>query len=188
MSDEIERIHHNPPTALIPEKVGIGLFSTEVVVFHSESEVAIDFIQGIAKPYRVVRRVIMANSITKTFFEVLKNELNSPKKSNNSSYVENLKNKNYEESLNKNQQKDEDLEKREKVDDIYRELKIENDELSGFYANKVLINYGTDSICLDFISNIYPKSIVTSRIFVTNGTIIELLSALNKIFNNNDDK
>lgn len=185
MSDEIERIHHNPPTALIPEKIGMGLFSTEVVVFHSESEVAIDFIQGIAKPYRVVRRVIMANSIAKSFFEILNNELNSPKKNKNSSHVENLKNKNFEEVqiLNKNQQEDEDFEKKEKVDDIYSQLKIENNELNGFYANKILTNYGKDSLCLDFISNIYPKSIVTSRIFVTYSTIFELLKAFSKIFN-----
>lgn len=182
MSDEIERIHHNPPTALIPDKVGMGLFSTEVVVFHGENEVSIDFIQGIAKPYRMVRRVIMSNYVAKTFFEVLKNEL-SVKKSKNSSYVENLKNKN-DDFLEKNQdENEENYEKNEKVDDIYNNLKLENDELNGFYANKVLINYGKDSFCLDFISNIYPKSIVTSRIFVTNSTIFELLTAFNKIFN-----
>jgi len=183
MSDEIERIHHDPPTALIPEKVGVGLFATEVVVFHSENEVAIDFIQGIAKPYRVVRRVIITEKVAKTLNDTLKTELQT-NKSKNSSYVENLKNKNTQEIENISSQESTDFQKKEKVDDIYSGLKMENNELNGFYANKILVNYGKDSFCLDFISNIYPKSIVTSRIFMTKNSVLELLNALNKIFNN----
>lgn len=185
--DEFERINHDPVTALIPEQVSLGVYATEVVIFYGESETAIDFIQGIVKPYRIASRVILNNNLAKRFFKDLKEEMlaiggspsyiSSVKNISNESSVKNMSEEG--EADNKSENKSED----DKIEDIYDQLKIVNEQLSGVYANKILLVYGKDTFCMDFISNIYPKSIVVSRVFMSVNRTLELLGALKKIYN-----
>jgi polyhydroxyalkanoate synthesis regulator phasin len=168
---EDERIFYDPPTAIIPEDM-VGVFSTEVVIFYGENEVTIDFIQGIVKPFRLVSRIILNYEVAKKFFEDLKKQILSIEENKEFNHlVKNL----VEEYSNSNKQEP------QKVDDVYDDLKLTNEQLRGFYSNKILITYGKDAFCLDFINNIYPKSIVVSRIFMSFSRSFELLMALKKI-------
>lgn len=169
---ENEKIFHNPPTAIIPEEVGIGFFATEVVIFYGENEVTIDFIQAIVKPFRVVSRVILNFDVAKKLFQDLKKQMLS---------IEENKEFN---SLIKNLIEDPGLDvpqKANKVEDIYDELKLSNEQLKGAYSNKVIITYGKDAFSIDFINNIFPKSIVVARIFMSFNRSFELFGALKRI-------
>jgi hypothetical protein len=166
-----ERIFYDPPTAIIPEEIGLGVFATEVVIFYGENEVTIDFIQGIVKPFRLVSRIILNFEVAKKLFQDLKKEIISiEERKEFKNLVENL----LENSKSENEEKI-------KVDSIYDELKLSTEQLKGFYANKILITYGKDAFCIDFVNNTFPKSIVVSRVFMSFNRSFELINVLKKI-------
>jgi hypothetical protein len=55
--------------------------------------------------------------------------------------------------------------------EIYDELKIRDEILSGSYANAVMIGHGPYEFSFDFITNFYPQSAVSCRVFVASGQV-----------------
>lgn len=64
------------------------------------------------------------------------------------------------------------------VQDIYDDLKIRDEFLSGAYANAVMIGHGPHEFSFDFITNFYPHSAVSSRVFLAAGQIPRLFESL----------
>lgn len=62
--------------------------------------------------------------------------------------------------------------------DIYDELKLRDELLSGTYANAVMIGHGPYEFSFDFITNFYPQSAVSSRVFMAAGHVPRLLESL----------
>lgn len=68
--------------------------------------------------------------------------------------------------------------KRQNPQDIYDELKIRDEILCGTYANAVMIGHGPYEFSFDFITNFYPQSAVSCRVFLAAGHIWRLLDSL----------
>ena len=64
------------------------------------------------------------------------------------------------------------------VQDIYDDLKIRDEFLSGAYANAVMIGHGPHEFSFDFITNFYPNSAVSARVFLAAGQIPRLFESL----------
>lgn len=64
------------------------------------------------------------------------------------------------------------------VQDIYDDLKIRDEMLSGAYANAVMIGHGPHEFSFDFITNFYPNSAVSARVFLAAGQIPRLYESL----------
>lgn len=62
--------------------------------------------------------------------------------------------------------------------EIYDDLKIRDELLSGNYANAVMIGHGPHEFSFDFITNFYPHSAVSSRVFLAAGQIPRLHDSL----------
>ena len=62
--------------------------------------------------------------------------------------------------------------------EIYDELKIRDELLSGSYANAVMIGHGPHEFSLDFITNFYPHSSVSARVFLSAGQVPRLYDSL----------
>lgn len=62
--------------------------------------------------------------------------------------------------------------------DIYDDLKIRDELLSGAYANAVMIGHGAHEFSFDFITNFYPHSAVSTRVFLAAGQVPRLLDSL----------
>lgn len=62
--------------------------------------------------------------------------------------------------------------------EIYDDLKIRDELLSGSYANAVMIGHGPHEFSFDFITNFYPHSAVSSRVFLAAGQIPRLYDSL----------
>ncbi|MEM8735834.1 MAG: DUF3467 domain-containing protein [Planctomycetota bacterium] len=62
--------------------------------------------------------------------------------------------------------------------DIYDDLKIKDELLSGAYANAVMIGHGPHEFSFDFITNFYPHSSVSTRVFLAAGQIPRLFDSL----------
>jgi hypothetical protein len=62
--------------------------------------------------------------------------------------------------------------------EIYDDLKIRDELLSGVYANAVMIGHGPHEFSFDFITNFYPHSAVSARVFLAAGQIPRLFDSL----------
>jgi hypothetical protein len=68
--------------------------------------------------------------------------------------------------------------RRHNPQEIYDELKIRDEILSGSYANAVMIGHGPYEFHFDFITNFYPQSAVSARVFMGAGHIWRMLDSL----------
>jgi hypothetical protein len=64
------------------------------------------------------------------------------------------------------------------VQEIYENLKIPDDELSGHYADAVMIRHTPAEFCFDFVTHFFPHAAVASRIFMSAPHVPPLLEAL----------
>ena len=62
--------------------------------------------------------------------------------------------------------------------EVYDELKLRDELLSGAYANAVMIGHGPHEFCFDFITNFYPQSAVSGRVFMASGHVGRLYDSL----------
>ena len=67
-----------------------------------------------------------------------------------------------------------------RVQQLYDELKLEDEMLAGCYANAVMINHAASEFKFDFLANILPRSIVTSRVFMAAGQVPQVVASLEK--------
>lgn len=68
--------------------------------------------------------------------------------------------------------------KKHNPQDIYDELKLRDEILSGAYANAVMIGHGPYEFSFDFITNFYPQSAVSARVYLACGHIPRMLDSL----------
>ncbi|MCA9026133.1 MAG: DUF3467 domain-containing protein [Planctomycetaceae bacterium] len=66
------------------------------------------------------------------------------------------------------------------IDQIYDDLRLPDSMLSGRYANAVLIRHSPTEFCLDFITNIYPRSAVSTRVYMAAANVHSLLTSLKR--------
>lgn len=68
--------------------------------------------------------------------------------------------------------------KRQNPQEVYDDLKLRDEILSGAYANAVMIGHGPFEFSFDFITNFYPQSAVSCRVYLASGHIYRLLESL----------
>ena len=68
--------------------------------------------------------------------------------------------------------------RRPTAQEVYDDLKLPDDLLNGKYANAVMIGHGPNEFSFDFITNFYPQSAVSCRVFVGAGQAPRLLDSM----------
>ena len=68
--------------------------------------------------------------------------------------------------------------RRPTLQEIYDEFKLPEDQLSGTYANAVMVGHSPSEFFLDFITNFFPTSAVSSRVFLSAAQMPRVLDAL----------
>lgn len=68
--------------------------------------------------------------------------------------------------------------RRASAQEIYDDLKLRDEILSGSYANAVMIGHGPHEFSFDFITNFYPHSAVSARVFLAAGQVARLAESL----------
>ena len=67
--------------------------------------------------------------------------------------------------------------------EIYDELKLPDDQLSGAYANGVMIGHTPSEFKFDFLTNLFPTSAVSARVFLSVPQVPRLLQSLQSTYN-----
>ncbi|HUB23943.1 MAG TPA: DUF3467 domain-containing protein [Tepidisphaeraceae bacterium] len=145
-----QQFSHNPVSARVPEKVARGAHATGVVVLDSPTEFVIDFLQGVTRPHQVAARVIMHPVVMSQLAAALQDNVNK-----------------YNASFGPIQNIATPPQRRPTIQEIYENFKLNDEMLSGVYANSVMIGHSRAEFFLDFITGFFPTAAVSSRVFVS---------------------
>lgn len=162
-----QEIHHAQISARVPEKVSRGVFSTGTLVMQGPHEFVIDFVLRMAQPHLIAARVVLPPSIMPSFIGALRENLNKyqaqfgpppalPVPANPAPPPP--------------------------IEEIYDQLKLPDDALSGVYANAVMIVHTPAEFCFDFITNFYPRSAVSCRVFLSAAQVPGFLNTLTRSY------
>jgi hypothetical protein len=68
------------------------------------------------------------------------------------------------------------------ITDVYEQLKFPEDLLCGAFANAVMVRHTPEEFCFDFISNLYPRPVVVSRVYAAAGRVPSFIEAMSGSF------
>ena len=160
-----QKISHQPVSARVPEKVAKGVMSTGQLVLDSPKEFCVDFLFGIARPYQVVSRVILAPQSMMELANALEQNLE-------------LYKQNFGQPPASPTPVNPPPQQRPTIEEIYQNFKLPDELAGGAYANSCMISHSANEFCLDFISGFYPASMVTSRVLLSAGVAPRFLNTV----------
>ena len=162
-----QEIHHSQVSARVPEKIGRGVFSTGAMVFQGAHEFVIDFVLRMAPPHQIAARVVMPPSIMSSFINALRENL--------AGYTSKF-------GPPPPLPVPQPPPPPPPIDEIYNQLKLSDELLSGVYSNAVMIAHTPAEFYFDFITNFYPRSAVSCRVYLSAPQVPGLLNTLARSF------
>jgi hypothetical protein len=166
--NSIQQVRHQQISALVPESVARGVFSTGAIVLVGGNEFIIDFVLRMTRPHQVIARVVMPHSVMPQFISALRDNL-----------------KKYEGRFGSPPELPRPPnDKRPSIQEVYDEMKLPDEVLAGSYANGVMVGHSASEFSFDFIASFFPKSAVSSRVFLSAPQIPRLLESLDKTYAN----
>jgi hypothetical protein len=223
----------HPVSALVPEQVSRGVFSTGVIAITGNTEFVLDFVLNIGTPSTVVSRVICTHeSLRKIVAAIQRNveaftsrvsaidpsvrpqllrrtspltasqsdadDGNIPETIGMEQFVgasipvpinpteaqassEGTPEESGSDDLRLSTNKPNAL-------DLYDDITVSDEVQVGVYANGLIIGHTDSEFKLDFVSNMFPKSVVTTRIFMSAPQLVKLLGTLERTVQQFDQK
>ena len=165
-----QEVRHSHVGALVPAHVARGTFSTGAVVLQGQHEFIVDFLLRMQQPQQVAARIVMPPAVVSQFIQAL-NE-NIKKHEDRFGQI----------TLPSSPVPAPDAPK-QSAQDLYDQLKLPEETLSGVYANAVMIGHTASEFSFDFITTFFPRSAVSSRVFLAAQNAKRLLDSLKHAFN-----
>ncbi|MFO0903603.1 MAG: DUF3467 domain-containing protein [Pirellulales bacterium] len=162
-----EQVRVQHISARVPETVSRGAFSTGMIVMTGATEFILDFVQNIGHPPQVAARVVMPHGTLPQFIQALKQNLDM--------YVQRF-------GQPPELPRPQPGAKQPTAQEIYDELKMPDSLLSGAYANGVMIGHTAAEFKLDFLTNLFPHSAVSARVYLSAPQIPRILESLSNTF------
>ncbi len=175
------QVRHNNLSARVPESVGTGVFSNGVMILTGPFELVIDFVMRMGEQQKIVSRVVMPHVVAKQFSHAFQENIHNyekrfgkvpelPKPIQHTAHSESLDPEISAEQPDgvhaTHPENTPSPPHQPQIEEIYDDLKLPDEMLSGAYANAVLIRHSGTEFCFDFITNLYPRSAVSSRVFL----------------------
>ena len=156
-------IRHKQISALVPESVARGQFSTGAIVLVGNNEFIMDFVVRMAQPHRVAARVVLPHAVMPQLITALRNNLDR-----------------YKERFGEPTEmpKADPDARKPSIEEVYDDLKLHDEDLRGTYANAIMISHSPAEFCFDFITNFFPRSSVACRVYVSSSQVPRLLDAI----------
>ncbi len=209
-----QEVRHMPVSALVPERVARGAFSTGAVVLNGAYEFVIDFLVRMSKPHQVAARVVLPPGVVPRFIAALEENLKNYIQRYGEPVMPQPKARSTEADGSAPQQQQSSSPAQQapgtmvtnvgagqtgssssstsaggvqqlppqSAQELYDELKIPDEELSGVYANAVMIGHTPTEFCFDFITTFFPKSAVSKRVYMAAPNVPRLLESLKHSF------
>ena len=174
----LETVQPSSVTARVPDSVGAGVFATGAVVLQGPTEVMIDFIQGVANPRRIARRVVMPQAVALQFLDAL--EANLARYAQTFGAAPREPSPVVDPSAVPSAATPASPASPQPFSEVYGQLKAEDEVLGGVYANTVSIAHTGSEFHFDFINRCFPRSVVTSRVYMAAPRVPGLLGSLKR--------
>jgi hypothetical protein len=174
----LETVQPSSITARVPDSVGAGVFATGVVVLQGPTEVMIDFVQGVANPRRIARRVVMPQAVALQFLDAL--EANLARYAQTFGAAPREPSPVVDPSAVPSAATPASPASPQPFSEVYGQLKAEDEVLGGVYANTVSIAHTGSEFHFDFINRCFPRSVVTSRVYMAAPRVPGLLGSLKR--------
>jgi Protein of unknown function (DUF3467) len=160
-----QEVQHSHVSARVPEKVGRGVFSTGVMILQGQHEFVLDFALRMAQPHQIVARVVLPHSLIPAFLAALRDNLAG-----------------YQSKFGPPPAlpTPPNPPPPPPIDEIYSQLKLPEELMSGVYANAVMIAHTPAEFAFDFITNFYPKSAVSCRVYFSAPQVPGLFQTLSR--------
>lgn len=162
-----EQVRVQHLSARVPERVSRGAFSTGAIVMTGGTEFIVDFVQNLGTPAAVAARVILPHAVMPQFIEALRKNLDIYRQRFGDPPA-----------LPRNPTPA----RQPTAQEIYDELKLPEDQLSGSYANGVMIGHTPSEFKFDFLTNLFPSSAVSARVFLSAPQVPRLLESLQNTY------
>ncbi len=156
-----QRLSHNPVAARVPERVAKGVLSTGVVVLDSPTEFVIDFLHGLTRPAHVAARVVLAPATMNNFVNAVRDNLGK-----------------FSQTFGQPAALPKPPPHRPTIQEIYENFKLPDEQMSGTYANGVMIGHSATEFFFDFITGFYPTAAVSARVFLAAPQMPRVLDAI----------
>jgi len=167
---QTHEIQHSHISALVPEGVARGVFSTGAVILQGGHEFIIDFLLRMAKPQQVAARIVLPIAVVPRMIAALRQNVdNYEKKFGKITIPKAIDAPNAEDNPPGQQLSPQDL---------YEQLKMGDDVISGSYSNAVMVGHTATEFSFDFITNFFPRSAVASRVFLSAPNVPKFLDSL----------
>ena len=199
------QVRHSHLSARVPEAVGRGVFANGVMILTGAYEIVLDFVLRFGEPNRIVARVILPHVVARQLIAVLQENLQAfetrfgpvprlprirpvPDEAGTppASMPEGSLEPGASSGMPAPPPHPENLPQQPaqpQIEDIYDELRLPDGMLSGSYANAVLVRHTGTEFCFDFITNIFPRSAVSSRVYLAAPHVPLLLQSLIRSLN-----
>ncbi|HEV8605518.1 MAG TPA: DUF3467 domain-containing protein [Tepidisphaeraceae bacterium] len=161
-----QEFRHSPVSARVPERLTRGILSTGVLVLDGPNEFVLDFMQALTRPFQVAARVVLTPAVMEQFVVAVKDNIAR-----------------YEQRFGGIPPLPKPpTDRRPTLQEIYDEFKLPEEQMSGNYANAVMVGHSASEFFFDFITNFYPTSAVSSRVFLSAPQMPRLLDAVTVAF------
>jgi hypothetical protein len=209
-----QELQYSNVAARVPERVARGAFANGAFVIQGPSEFVIDFVQRMNKPHQIVARVFLPFHLVPPVIGTLRGSLDKHRQSHGPTPAPGHPAPGHPAPGHpapghpapvSTAQPAAQLAPQPaaapaagsppgsqsppagpvvNVDEVYHDLKMSEDVMGGVYANALLVVFNAADFCLDFIVNLYPRAVVTARVFMSAAQVAFLLTSLNQAWQN----
>jgi len=162
-----QEIQHSQVSAIVPEQIAQGCFSTGAVVLQGAHEFIIDFLLRMGSPHQVAARVVLPPGVLPRLISALR---------------ENVKKYEARHGAIPTQSVAQQMKPQPSPQELYEQLKLKDGVVSGAYANAVMIGHTATEFSFDFITTFFPRSAVSQRVFLAAPNVPRLLDSLTQSF------
>lgn len=190
---ESEEIHYSQISAIVPEHVRRGVFSTGAVVLQGAHEFILDFLLRMTRPHQLAARVVMAPPVVARLIAALRENLKNYEKTFGGSPAPHSARGSppatapvgtapEAAAVQQEGQVATTAGQSTTAQDLYDQLKLPDDVLSGTYANAVMIGHTATEFSFDFITTFFPRSAVACRVYLAAPNVPRFLDSLTHSF------
>jgi Protein of unknown function (DUF3467) len=159
--------------ARVPEKVARGVFATGALVIQGATEFVLDFLLRMNQPHQVVARVILPINLVPQLIDALRTNLENYRKTHGAAPA-----------APPTPAAPVTPAAPPSIEEIYQDLKMSDDVMAGAYANTIMVVHNASEFCLEFISKVYPRPVITARVFLSAPQVPVLLNSLGQSWQN----
>lgn len=186
-----QEVRHSQLSALVPEHVRRGVFSTGAVVLQGPHEFIIDFLLRMTRPHQVAARVVMTPAVVGRLIAALRENLQNyetsfggPPLQQGAAAASDKKDSAADAggAGTKDETPKTVSNQSNTAQDLYDQLKLPDDVMSGVYANAVMIGHSATEFSFDFITTFFPRSAVSCRVYLAAPNAKRFLDSLTHSF------